>query len=459
MKRTSQNTKQNTKQNTGRQSTSKKNIVPDTFSVISLGCPKNLVDSERYVFQMQQSGNVFRQEIENCETVILNTCGFLRSARDEARQYLEQLLLLKEEQHIGKIVVRGCMPEMEGIEALAREYPEVDEWFGVPAAETALAAAKKNNERFLLTEKHAAYLRIADGCDRHCSFCAIPKIRGKFRSEPLEALLDEAKQLADNGVKELIVIAQETTFWGIDIYGKPQLTELLRKLESIDGFRWIRLMYTAPAYFSDELIELFAESSKNHGKLLPYIDIPLQHASDAMLKRMNRRITKAETEILLDKLRSKIDNLVLRTSLIAGFPGETDEMFSELIQFVEHWKFERAGVFPYSAEAGTPAAGFPEQVPSHVIERRYNRLYEVCRKHSVAWAEKQKGTILDVQIDAPFIDENGRKVSDLFIGRTKWDAPDIDPIVYVTGNKLAAGDIVSCEVVENDGSNLAAITI
>jgi ribosomal protein S12 methylthiotransferase len=441
----------NIEQNTGK----KNNVVPGTFSVISLGCPKNLVDSERCVFQMQQEGKVFRQEIGNCETVVLNTCGFLRSARDEARQYLKELIRLKKKRHIGKVVVCGCMPEIEGIEALADEYPDVDEWFGIPAKHS----ENKTLQRYLLTEKHAAYLRIADGCDRHCSFCAIPKIRGKFRSEPLEVLLEEAKQLAENGVKELIVIAQETTFWGIDIYGKPELPKLLRQLETIDGLRWIRLMYTAPVYFGDELLELFANSSKEHGKLLPYIDIPLQHASDEILKRMNRRITKAETEILLDKLRSKIDNLVLRTSLIAGFPAETDEMFAELIQFVERWKFERAGVFPYSAEAGTPAAGFPEQAPPSVIERRYSRLSEVCRKHSVAWAEKQKGNILNIQIDAPFIDENGRKVSDLFIGRTQWDAPDIDPVVYVTGNKLTAGDIVSCEVIENDGSNLAAVTM
>jgi len=178
-----------------------------------------------------------------------------------------------------------------------------------------------------------------------------------------------------------------------------------------------------------------------------------------MLKRMNRRITKAETETLLDKLRSKIDNLVLRTSLITGFPGETDDMFAELVQFVERWKFERAGVFSYSAEEGTPAADFPEQVPPLVIERRYNRLREVCRKHSDAWAERQVGNIADVQIDAPYIDENGRKVSDLFIGRTQWDAPDIDPLVYVTGSKLTAGEIVSCEVIENDGSNLAGVVV
>ncbi|MCL2745222.1 MAG: MiaB/RimO family radical SAM methylthiotransferase [Planctomycetaceae bacterium] len=429
--------------------------VAGTFSVISLGCPKNLVDSERCVFQMQQNGSVFQHEIDNCETVVLNTCGFLRSARNESRQYIEQLIHLKMKRRIGKIIVRGCMPEMESIDALAEEYPEVDEWFGVPAKHPDNVIP----QRHLLTEKHAAYLRIADGCDRHCSFCAIPKIRGKFHSEPLELLLDEAKQLAAAGAKELIVVAQETTFYGIDLYGKPKLTELLRQLEAIDGFRWIRLMYSAPIHFSDELIDLFADSAKNHGKLLPYIDMPLQHASDAMLKRMNRRITKAETETLLDKLRSKIDNLVLRTSLMAGFPGETDDMLAELVQFVERWKFERAGVFSYSAEEGTPAAGFSEQVPPLVIERRYNRLRAVCRKHSDAWAERQVGNIADVQIDAPYIDENGRKVSDLFIGRTQWDAPDIDPLVYVTGSKLTAGEIVSCEVIENDGSNLAGVVV
>ncbi|MDR1270819.1 MAG: MiaB/RimO family radical SAM methylthiotransferase, partial [Planctomycetaceae bacterium] len=350
-------------------------ISVKTFSIVSLGCPKNLVDSEYYVQEMKQAGFEFRPELDGCETVILNTCGFLRSARDEARKYLDALIELKNQGHIRRIVVRGCMPKFEGIKKLATEFPDVDEWFGVPNNATSKTVSFKRRE--ILTKKHVAYLRIADGCDRHCTFCAIPNIRGVFRSEPMESLLEEARQLADAGVRELIVIAQETTFWGTDLYGKPQLPRLLRELEQIEGIRWIRVMYAYPQFFDDELIELFAAGGKGKGKLLPYIDIPLQHAADDILHRMNRRVTKAETEKLLEKLREQIDHLVLRTSLIVGFPGETDTLFGELLKFVETWKFERAGVFPFSAEAGTPAANFGNRVPQRVIERRFERLYKV----------------------------------------------------------------------------------
>lgn len=429
--------------------------VPGTFSIVSLGCPKNLVDSEHYVYQMRQNGGVFQTDVDGSETVILNTCGFLRSARDEAREYLDALVELKNQGRIEKIIVRGCMPEMESIEKLSAEYPDVSQWFGVPT-ET-IFSDENGLHRHVLTQPHIGYLRIADGCDRHCTFCAIPKIRGRFRSTPLEQLLDEAKKLAEFGIKELVVIAQETTFWGTDLYGKPRLTELLRELEKIAGIRWIRLMYSYPVHFEDELIDLFAAGGKGGGKLLPYVDMPLQHANDEILKRMNRRVTKAETETLLGKLRDRIDNLILRTSLIAGFPGETDEQFDELIKFVEKWKFERAGVFPFSGEQGTAAVKFTDRVPGRVIQRRYDRLYQVCEKHSVAWANQRKGEIIDVQIDGNYVDESGRKEANLFIGRTYADAPDIDPVVYVTGSGLKSGSIVACEILETEGCDLVGV--
>ena len=417
----------------------------NTFSIISLGCPKNLVDSERIVHRMGQGGDVFQTEFDGCDTVVLNTCGFIDSARREARKYVESLLDLKRQGRIRRVVVRGCWPQLKGIEPLKKEFPDVDEWFGV---ETNLI-----EPRHQLTQKHVAYLRIADGCDRHCTYCTIPKIRGPFRSRPMEELLVEATELAGQGVRELVVVAQETTFWGSDLYGKPRLTELLRKLEEIDGLRWIRLMYAYPLFFDDELIELFAAG----GKLLPYIDLPLQHAADPILKRMNRRVTKAETEVLLGKLRNRIDDLVLRTSLIVGFPGETDEMFDELCKFVERWKFERAGVFPFSPEQGTAAVKLDGRVPMRQVEKRYDKLFKVCEKHSVAWAARRKGTFLDVQIDGPYIGESGRREPNLFLGRTVADAPDIDPIVYVTGENLTAGSLISCEILENDGCDLVAI--
>jgi len=416
--------------------------------MISLGCPKNLVDSEQHVFALKQAGLEFQTDIEHCGLVVLNTCGFLQSARSEARDYLHALIELKKQRLIGRIAVRGCMPKFEGIEPLALEFPEVDEWFGIPDA------SEQSAPREILTEKHVAYIRIADGCSRRCAFCAIPKIRGNFRSTPEKNIIEEAHRLADAGVKELIVIAQETTFWGSDLYGKPKLAALLQKLEKIEGIRWIRLMYTSPHYFEEELIDLFAAG----GKLLPYIDIPLQHANDEMLKQMNRRITKSETERLLETLRARIDNLVLRTSFIVGFPGETDAMFQELLRFAERWKFERAGVFRFSPEQGTPAAQFTPKVPAKTIGRRLEQLHNMCEKHSVVWANRQKGKILSVQVDSNYKDEYGRKEPQLFIGRTAADAPDIDPVVYITGQKLSPGALIECEILEVNGNDLVGVT-
>jgi len=407
------------------------------------------VDSEQHVFALKQTGLVFQTGIENCELVVLNTCGFLHSAREEAREYLRALIDLKEQNIIGRIAVRGCMPAFEKIESLAAEFPDVEEWFGIPAV------SEQSAPRHLLTERHVAYLRIADGCSRRCTFCAIPKIRGNFRSVPEEIIIEEAQRLADAGVKELIVIAQETTFWGNDLNGKPRLASLLEKLEGIDGIRWIRLMYTYPQYFEDDLIDLFAAG----GKLLPYIDLPLQHANDEMLTQMNRRVTKSETEQLLEKLRSRIDSLVLRTSFIVGFPGETEAMFQELLRFVEQWKFERAGVFRFSPEHGTPAARLIPKVPAKTIDRRFEQLHKIGNKHSVAWANRQKGKILNVQIDGNFTDEYGRKEAQLFIGRTLADAPDIDPVVYVTGQELVPGALIECEILEVNGNDLVGVAV
>ena len=424
-------------------------IQSHSFSLVSLGCPKNLVDSEQCVFALQQTGLEFRTEVADSELVVLNTCGFLQSARNEAREYIRALIDLKAQGSIRRIAVRGCMPTIENIERLAVEFPDVDEWFGIPAA------SEHSAPRHLLTEKHVAYLRIADGCSRRCAYCTIPAIRGKFRSVPEEAIIQEAHRLAESGVKELVVIAQETTFWGSDLYGKPQLTALLRKLEEIDGIRWIRLMYTYPQFFEDDLLDLFASG----GKLLPYIDMPLQHANDEILRQMNRRVTKSEMEELLGKLRTRIPNLVLRTSFIVGFPGETDAMFQELLRFADRWQFERAGVFRYSVERGTPAAGLTPKVPAKTLDRRYDQLYKICEKHSLAWANRQKGKIVEVQIDGNYVDESGYKEAQLFVGRTVADAPDIDPVVYVTGHQLSSGSLIECEILETEGCDLVGVAI
>lgn len=441
-------------------------IQRETFSIVSLGCSKNLVDSERCVRQMRENGYEFRIEPDGSDVVVLNTCGFLKSAREEAREYIRSLIDLKNEGRIKRIVVRGCMTQFEGIEQLAIEFPDVDEWFGTPnniAQNITLnnptpkqITTPPQTGRDILTANHVAYLRIADGCNRRCSFCTIPDIRGQFRSETMENLLAEAQQLAQHGVKEIVIIAQETTFWGTDLPDRPSLAGLLRRIEEIDDIRWIRLMYAYPVFFEDELITLFARSEK----LLPYIDIPLQHINDVILKRMNRNVTRNETERLLDNLRNKIDQLVLRTSLIVGFPGETDAIFDELVRFVDKWKFERAGVFAFSAEPKTPAAKFQDQIPRVTIERRFNQLTNTCNKHAIAWGKRQKNNIIRVQIDSNFVDDSGYVEPELYIGRTYADAPDIDPVVYVTNNgKLEPGSLVNCEILETDGNNLIGIVV
>ena len=392
----------------------------------------------------------FQANIEHCELVILNTCGFLHSARNESRDYINALIELKKQNIIGRIAVRGCMPQFEGIERLAAEFPDVDDWFGVQESLQPVPSS-----RHILTERHVAYLRIADGCNRRCAYCTIPNIRGPFRSESEESILQEARRLAGSGVKELVVIAQETTFWGNDLPGKPNLAGLLKNLEKIDNIRWIRLMYTNPHGFNDELIDMFAEG----GKLLPYVDIPLQHANDEILQRMNRGVSKLETERLLEKLRTRIDNLILRTSFIVGFPGETDAMFTELLHFVERWKFERASAFRFSPEKGTPAQQFTPKVPAKTIDRRLEQLFKITKKYAAGWAHQQKGKILQVQIDRNYTDEYGRKEPELFIGRTFADAPDVDPVVYVTGQQLASGTCIECEILEVNDLDLVGVAV
>ena len=450
-------------------------------SIISLGCPKNLTDSERMIGRMVEAGFQFRENASRVDVMILNTCGFLGDARDEAREILATLLTEKKAGRIQTVIVTGCAVQHER-EKLIEEFPAVDSWLGVfdefrigeiarrlidPTSGTDdetqrvfLSAEEKtrfdDSARHRLTLPHVAYLKIADGCSRHCAYCLIPKIRGSFVSRPKEQIIDEAKRLAGEGVREIVIIAQETNFWGIDLYGRPMLAGLLAELQAIDGFDWLRLMYAYPARFSEELIDLFASG----GKLLPYIDLPLQHCNDVILRKMNRQATRSEIETLLGKLRDRVPNLVLRTSFIAGFPGETDAMFDELLDFVQAWRFERAGVFQYSREEGTVAATMPDQIDAAVKAGRYRRLYEWTESLTRDRASRQIGKRHDVLIDQPERDVTGRAIPGVFVGRTFADAPEIDPVVLVTAQtpgQIAPGQIVSCEIVMNDGVNLIAV--
>lgn len=444
-----------------------------SYAFVSLGCPKNLVDSERMLGLLQIDGYQLVTDPEKSDFVVVNTCGFIESARKESMSAIDQMLELKRSGKIRGVIVSGCLAERQK-EKLLEDRPDIDWLVGVFGREEITKVADRligglheqrtifrpapiralaDEQRLQVTPKHFAYLKISEGCDRLCTFCAIPKMRGKHASKPQEQILAEAKQLAASGVRELVIVAQDTTYYGIDIDGKPQLSELLRKLDQVEGIDWIRLMYFYPMYIDDELLDTIA----NAKRILPYIDIPLQHINDIMLKRMARRVNRKDTEALLAKMREKIPNLVLRTTFITGFPGETEEQFEELCEFIDGAGFERAGVFTYSFEPDTPAAKLDDHLSDEVKERRRGRLMEIQQKNAFAWAESQVGSALDVILDRPVA---GQK--NVWIGRSFADAPDVDSVVYVTGEKnkpLAAGQIVPCEVVMSRDYDLIAVAV
>jgi ribosomal protein S12 methylthiotransferase len=307
-----------------------------------------------------------------------------------------------------------------------------------------------DTSRMRITPRHFAFLKISEGCDRLCTFCAIPKMRGKHYTKPMEEVVAEARELAADGVRELVIVAQDTTYYGMDLYGKPRLAELLRELEQVEGLDWIRLMYFYPMHVTDELIDVIAASNR----IVPYIDMPLQHINDRMLRRMQRRVNRADTEELLTKLRGRIPNLVLRTTCITGFPGETEQEFEELREFIAEQRFQRLGVFTYSFEPDTPAARLPDHLSEEVKNERRDLLMEVQQQVAFAWNDAQIGRQLDVLIDAPVPDQ-----VNAWIGRSYANAPDVDGVVYVTGEKLAAGALVPCEIVARSGYDLAAAAI
>jgi ribosomal protein S12 methylthiotransferase len=293
-------------------------------------------------------------------------------------------------------------------------------------------------------------LKISEGCDRLCTFCAIPKMRGKHYTKPMEEVIAEARELVADGVRELVIVAQDTTYYGMDLYGEPRLAELLRELEQVDGLDWIRLMYFYPMYITDELLETIAGSRR----IVPYLDLPLQHINDRMLRRMQRRVNRRETEELLSKLRGAIPNLVMRTTFITGFPGEADEEFDELVEFVAEQRFERLGVFTYSFELDTPAARLPDHVSEELKEERRNRLMEVQQQNAFDWNDAQIGRRLDVLVDAAVPEEKNA-----WVGRSYADAPDVDGVVYVTGEELKTGALVPCEIVARNDYDLVAVAI
>ena len=441
-----------------------------TYAFVSLGCPKNLVDSERMLGLLQLDGYELVQEPAGSDFVVVNTCGFIEQARDESYAAIREMIELKRQGAIRGVIVSGCLAERQK-EALLEELPEIDHLVGVFGREEITKVADRligdlheqrsifrpapiralpDTDRLRITPRHYAYLKISEGCDRLCTFCAIPKMRGKHASKSVEDIVQEAEQLAADGVRELIIVAQDTTYYGIDLYGQPMLAPLLKRLDQIEGIDWIRLMYFYPMYLSDELIETIASSRR----ILPYLDMPLQHINDEMLRRMARRVTRQETETLLAKLREKIPQLVLRTTFITGFPGETDEQFDELVDFVAQQKFQRLGVFVYSREEGTPAAKLPDHLSEEVKNIRRERLMAVQQQVVFDWNHSQIGKQFDVLIDRPVAGEKNA-----WIGRSFADAPDVDAVVYVTGENLASGQMVLCEMVASQEYDLIAATV
>ncbi|MBI9039700.1 MAG: 30S ribosomal protein S12 methylthiotransferase RimO [Bacteroidales bacterium] len=395
------------------------------INIITLGCSKNLVDSEVLMGQLKANNvSVSHQSDEKANIIIINTCGFIEDAKQESIDTIFQFVEAKKSGIVEKVFVMGCLSERYK-STLKKEIPEVDGFFGVnelPEIIDTIGAEYKNDQienRIITTPSHYAYLKISEGCDRKCSFCAIPLIRGKHISKPIEVIVSEAKNLAAKGVKELILIAQDLTYYGIDIYKKQKLAQLIIELEKIQGVEWIRLHYTYPASFPDDVLDVIAKSSK----VCNYIDIPLQHISDTILKSMKRNISAKETKKLIEKIRLKIPNVVIRTTMMLGYPGETDENFNELSDFVQEYKFDRLGVFTYSAEEDTFADTLNDDVSQSLKQQRADEIMGIQEKISLELNNQKIGKIFKVLID--------REEGDYFIGRTEFDSPEVDNEVLI----------------------------
>ena len=422
---------------------------------ISLGCDKNLVDTEKMLGILGGEGYSFVDDESDADVIVVNTCCFIGDAKEESVNTILEMAELKKSGRLKALIVTGCLAERYKNE-ITEEIPEVDAVLGTTSYEEIAGAIRealkgektlvfkdidapvgKETKRLVTTGGHYAFLKIAEGCDKRCTYCIIPYLRGRYRSVPMEQLEKEARELADQGVKELILVAQETTLYGKDLYGEKKLPELLRRLSSIPGIQWIRLQYCYPEEITDELIETI----KNEEQVCHYLDIPIQHASDAILKRMGRRTSNKEIRELVAKLRREIPDIALRTTFISGFPGETEEVHEILMEFVDDMEFDRLGVFAYSPEEDTPAYSFKDQVPDEVKEERRAEIMELQQDIAFEKSESMKGSVLEVMIEGKVADENA------YVGRTYMDSPGVDGLIFVnTGLSLMSGDFVRVRV-------------
>lgn len=421
---------------------------------VSLGCDKNLVDSEVMLGILAERGYSFTDDEEQADIVVINTCCFINDAKEESIQNILEMAERKKAGKVRALIVAGCLAQRYQKE-IREEIPEVDAILGTTAIDRIADAisetlAGKRHEyfadinearrayksgRIVTTGGHFAYLKIAEGCDKHCTYCIIPKIRGSYRSVPMEELVKEAEDLAEGGVKELILVAQETTIYGVDLYGKKSLPELLHKLCRIDGLRWVRILYCYPEEITDELVMTI----RSEEKICHYLDIPIQHASDPVLRRMGRRTSQKELRGRIGKLREMIPDICLRTTLITGFPGETQEDYEELYRFVNEMEFDRLGVFPYSPEEGTAAAQMEDQIPEEVKSRRREELMTLQQAIAFEKAEHmaREGMTLDAFIEGRLPEEG------VYIARTYKDAPNVDGLLFLhTDRELMSGDFV-----------------
>lgn len=422
---------------------------------ISLGCDKNLTDTETMLGLLASRGYEMTDDETDADVIVINTCCFIHDAMEESVQNILEMAEYRKNGKVKALIVAGCLAQRYRQEILD-EIPEVDEVLGttaydkiLDAVDAALAGRRTvmlsdvnqlplpDTKRLVTTGGHYAYMKIAEGCDKHCTYCIIPKLRGRFRSVPMENLIRQAEELAEQGVKELILVAQETTLYGKDLYGEKSLHILLKKLCGINGLRWIRILYCYPEEITDDLIRVMKEEPK----ICHYIDIPIQHASDEILKRMGRRTNRCELENMISRLRTEIPDICLRTTLITGFPGETQEQHEELMAFVDEMEFDRLGVFTYSPEDGTPAAEMDGQIDEEVKLDRQSELMELQQEIAFETAQEMKGKEVLVMIEGKVADENA------YVGRTYRDAPNVDGLIFInTDEELVSGDFAKVRV-------------
>ena len=426
----------------------------ETIDIITLGCSKNLVDSEHLMRQLEAEGYKVTHDAEHPkgEIAVINTCGFIGDAKEESINMILEFAQAREEGTLKRLYVMGCLSERY-LKDLSIEIPQVDKFYGKFNWKELLHDLGKNYheelrvERTLTTPQHYAYLKISEGCDRQCSYCAIPLMTGHHVSRPMEEILDEVRSLTKHGVKELQVIAQELTYYGVDLYKKQMLPQLIDRMAEIEGVEWIRLHYAYPAHFPEDLFQVM----KKHKNVCHYMDIALQHISDNMLQKMRRHITKEETYRLLERFRQEMPDIHLRTTLMVGHPGETEADFEELKKFVREMKFERMGAFAYSEEEGTYAAAhYEDSVPAEVKEKRLNELMAIQQTISAELNAQKVGREMKVIID--------RLEGDYYIGRTEYDSPEVDPEVLIerTNGDLKIGDFYQAKIIQSDDYDLYA---